>query len=96
MAVVSGGGGDVAPALPTGSAPVGVRMLVSVSGTRDGVEWPPAGSVVVLPAAEAGDMILSGLAVAVDDGGRESAVLEPDESAVAPSPRKRSTKRGDG
>ena len=88
MAVVSGGGGDVAPALPTGSAPVGVRMLVSVSGTRDGVEWPPAGSVVVLPAAEAGDMILSGLAVVVD-GWRESATAQPSETAAAPPARKR-------
>lgn len=95
MAGVSGGGGaGVAPTLPTGDGPVGVRLLVSLSGTRDGVEWPPAGSVAVIPGPEARDMVASGLAVVVD-GGRESATAQPSETAAAPLARKRAAKRAE-
>ena len=95
MAVVSGGGGaGVAPTLPAGDGPVGVRLLVTLSGTRDGAEWPSAGSVVVIPGPEARDMVASGLAVVVD-GWRESASAQPSETAAAPPARKRAAKRAE-
>ena len=39
-----------------------VRLIVSISGTRNGVEWPPAGTPIDLPDAEAAQMIAAGLA----------------------------------
>lgn len=39
-----------------------VRMKVSITGTRDGVDWPPAGGEVVLPDGEAAEMCAAGLA----------------------------------
>lgn len=44
-----------------------VRLNVQLSGTRDGVAWPPVGSVVELPEDEARDMITSGTARPVND-----------------------------
>ena len=40
-------------------------MLASFSGSRNGVDWPAAGSVVDLPAGEAADLIRNGHAVEV-------------------------------
>ena len=40
-----------------------VKLKVSISGTRDGAEWPPVGSPIDLPDAEAAQMIAAGLAV---------------------------------
>ena len=95
MAVVSGGGGaGVAPTLPTGDGPVGVRLLVSLSGTRDGVEWPPAGSGAGLPGAEARDMGAARPAVG-GGGGRGAATAQPSETAAAPLARKRAAKRAE-
>lgn len=39
-----------------------VRMLISISGTRDGVDWPEPGGLLELPDAEAAAMVLSGMA----------------------------------
>ncbi len=41
-----------------------VRLLVDISGTRDGEDWPGKGEVVDLPADEADHMIAGGLAEA--------------------------------
>jgi hypothetical protein len=41
-----------------------VEMLVSISGTRDGVEWPRRGGIVDVPDVEAADLIAASLAVA--------------------------------
>jgi len=38
-----------------------VTLLTDVTGTRDGVDWPPRYSVVDLPENEAKDMIRSGM-----------------------------------
>ena len=43
-----------------------VKMLVSITGTCDGAEWPARGGVVDLPAQEAADMIAGGLCAAVE------------------------------
>lgn len=37
-------------------------MKVEISGTRDGVTWPPVGAEVTLPDAEAADMCAQGYA----------------------------------
>lgn len=56
-----------------------VRMRVSISGTRDGEPWPPAGQVVDLPDEEARHLCEGGLAVpAVEDN-------DGPETAVTPS-----------
>lgn len=42
-----------------------VRMVVGLSGTRNGADWPPIGGEVTLPDSEAADLVAAGLAVAV-------------------------------
>lgn len=39
-----------------------VKMLVAVSGTRDGEAWPARGETADLPDAEAADLCAAGLA----------------------------------
>ena len=39
-----------------------VRMLVQISGTRDGKDWPKIGEDLVTTAAEAEDLIKAGIA----------------------------------
>ena len=46
-----------------------VRVLVSISGTRDGQDWPARGELATLPADEAAAMAAAGLV--------ELAVVEP-------------------
>lgn len=56
-----------------------VKLKVQLSGTRDGVSWPPVGTVVELPEDEARDMLTSGVAGPLDENDRpESAVKMPD------------------
>lgn len=42
-----------------------VRLLVTVSGTRDGQAWPPAGNTMELPDEEARQMIAAEQAIPV-------------------------------
>ena len=56
-----------------------VEMRARITGTRNGVDWPPVGGVVDLPEVEARDLIAGGLAV---------------ESAVAPEPEVSKPRRG--
>lgn len=51
-----------------------VRMVVALSGTRDGEDWPPVGGIVDLDDSEASDLIANGLAIAV--GAVEAASVE--------------------
>ena len=48
-----------------------VRMLVSISGTRNGQDWPPRGELATLPVDEAAAMATAGLVelAAVEQGG---------------------------
>jgi len=55
-----------------------VVMRVGVTGSRDGVDWPPIGGELTCSEAEARDLIASGYAV--------SAVKPVEERAVAPKP----------
>lgn len=55
-----------------------IRMKVSVSGTRDGKPWPPAGEQIDLPDHEAAAMCAAGHATPVADveGDVETAVVD--------------------
>ncbi len=59
-----------------------VRMKVDISGTRAGQEWPPRGSVIDLPDAEAADYCKSGMAEPV-------AVFNEPEVSDPPAPETR-------
>jgi len=61
-----------------------IRMLVHMSGTRNGQDWPPAGVVMDLPDGEAGDYIAAGIATPVTDG-PETAVAAAPEVAEVPA-----------
>lgn len=65
-----------------------VRLLVQLTGTRDGVEWPERGAEVDLPNGEAAEMVAAGLAEAVAPT-REAATAAPAEDAAAPRARRR-------
>lgn len=51
-----------------------VKMKVSVSGSRDGRSWPPAGGEIDVSDIEAADLCAADLAVPVTDDGVETAV----------------------
>lgn len=72
-----------------------VRMMIAVSGTRDGEPWPPVGGTVDLPDEEARHMCAAGLARAV-----EMAVTPAADHTGLPKPEKPETvepeKRGRG
>lgn len=51
-----------------------VRMLVNISGSRNGEDWPKAGETLTVPAAEAEDLIRAGIAAAPN---------APEENALA-------------
>lgn len=50
-----------------------IELKVNVSGTRDGIEWPPMGGSVDLPESEAAQMVAAGLASAVTPAPVETA-----------------------
>ena len=54
-----------------------VRLLVSLSGTRDGQPWPPMGNEMDLPDAEARDMITALQAVPVTEHRRAETATAP-------------------
>lgn len=61
-----------------------VRMKISLSGTRDGADWPTKGGHVELPDDEAHSLIAGGLAV--EEPEEESASEPPaEENAKAPA-----------
>lgn len=73
-----------------GNTRMKVRLLVSISGTRDGVLWPERGEVVDLPAAEAHDLHAARMVAYVDDDeAPEAAVAPKAETAALPKPRAR-------
>lgn len=56
---------------------VRVRMLVSISGTRDGDKWPARGETVVLPAGEGLQLVAQGDAELVRGSKTETADADP-------------------
>ena len=63
-----------------------VKMIVSITGTRDGVDWPGIGEVVDLPDAEALDLVAVGYAAPA------KTFTAPVRSTRAPSARIRARK----
>lgn len=86
-------------------------MLVAMSGTRDGVDWPPSGGVLECDAAEGEHLVRAGIAAPVPDepatvpeepGPEEYAVPVTEvETATPPKPKPRRPRKpkpvaGDG
>ena len=55
-----------------------VRMLVSISGTRDGQDWPARGGLLEVADVEAAALVAGGLAEAIvpEPGAVETASLD--------------------
>lgn len=51
-----------------------VRMKIRIAGSRNGVRWPEAGSIVDLPDGEGADLCAAGLAEPVVEDRAEKAV----------------------
>jgi hypothetical protein len=69
-----------------------VKMIASITGTRNGQDWPAAGETVDLPDAEARDLVAGGLAVELDKKAApavETAAVVAPETAAEPKPRAR-------
>ena len=69
-----------------------IKMRVSITGTRDGQEWPAAGETIDLPVDEATALVDAGLAEAASTAAStkvETAAVEAPETAAAPKPRAR-------
>lgn len=54
-----------------------VRMMVGVSGTRSGVDWPPAGAELECSDAEGAQLCAGGLAVPVATHAEAEAAAVP-------------------
>lgn len=60
-----------------------VLLKGDISGTRDGLPWPPRGSTVDLPDDEALKLCASGMAVPMPDVEVETAMMAPDAEVRA-------------
>lgn len=68
-------------------------MKVTLSGTRDGKDWPPRGELVDLPDDEAQHMVAAGLAeTAKNDAAPVEEATAPKAETSTPSRRKSSAK----
>lgn len=56
-----------------------VKMKVDMSGTRDGVPWPPRGTVIELPDAEAQQYLDADMAVPAGKEAPETATMPADD-----------------
>lgn len=63
-------------------------MLVDISGTRDGVEWPRRGEVVDVPAGEADVLFGAGMAEAVSTRVADTVPTGEVADAAPPAPKK--------
>lgn len=69
-----------------------VKMIADIRGTRDGEDWPAAGSIAELPDAEAADLIMNGYAVDPADAEDETADAPSGDVETATSKRRGLTK----
>ncbi|GAA3472965.1 hypothetical protein [Nonomuraea roseola] len=67
-----------------------VQMLITMSGTRDGVEWPARGGYIDLSETEAHTLISMGAAQAADE---DDEVLEADADTAQDSEREQAGDR---
>jgi hypothetical protein len=63
-----------------------VEMLVLISGTRNGVDWPGIGGSIDVPAAEAAELIANGFARAPEG---KSVKVEPEKATARRKPETR-------
>jgi len=68
-----------------------VRMKVTISGSRNGEDWPPVGGEIDLPDEEAAHLIAQGLATEPSDQDDEAGDLE---TATAPDGAEKRPARG--
>lgn len=59
-----------------------IKMRYQVTGTRDGVKWPPRGGIVDLPDAEAEGMVRQGYADPVEE--KATAVPKGEQATATP------------
>jgi hypothetical protein len=64
-----------------------IRMLVNISGTRDGQQWPPIGGTINLPEAEAEQYVALGYADTVETSKTEKATAAPGEKRARSKPK---------
>ncbi|MET7479539.1 hypothetical protein ABZT17_34970 [Streptomyces sp. NPDC005648] len=57
-----------------------IRMKTTVSGSRNGVPWPPRGGTVELPDDEAASMCAAGMAEPLADDEDVETATEPDDA----------------
>ena len=76
-----------APEVPDGLTRV--TMLVQITGTRNGQDWPPIGGEIELPAAEAADLIRQHNAKPAPEPVERAVVEETTERAVVDAPSER-------
>ncbi|WP_393057728.1 hypothetical protein [Streptomyces sp. LN549] len=70
-----------------------IRMNISMSGTRNGEDWPPAGEVVDLPTGEAQHLVASGIASEVGDEVETATAPDTAETRESTSTRKTAAKK---
>lgn len=66
-----------------------VRMSVQISGSRNGADWPPVGSVIDLPDDEAAGYCANGMATPVADFKEAQTAVEPEPEKRAPAAKPR-------
>lgn len=73
-----------------------IRMKVTMSGTRNGEDWPPAGETVDLPTGEAQHLVASGIAEEIDGIPEVETATAPDTAEKRDSrARKTAAKKPD-
>ena len=70
-----------------------VTMIVKLTGSHDGIDWPDVGEEVDLPEAEAVGLLGSGLARAVKSAPEKATANPVVETAAKAAPAARKTKR---
>lgn len=72
-----------------------IRMKVTMSGTRNGEDWPPAGETVDLPTGEAQHLVASGIAEEIDGTPEVETATASDTAEKRPAARKPAAKKPD-
>ena len=63
-----------------------VQMVVQISGTRDGADWPAPGGILEVPAEEAGSLVGNGFAKAFEGKAEK---VEPEKATARRKPETR-------
>lgn len=66
------------------------RMLVSLTGARNGVDWPRRGEVVDLPDSEAAAYVRAGFVAPVEVAEERATAPKPETATRKRAPRRKS------